>query len=164
MTSTDLIVMPSGVRFMGRRFACTIGRGGLTDHKVEGDMATPRGVHRVVGMLYRPDRMAKPADWARAIRPGDLWSDDVADDEYNHLVRVPHGYSHENLRRADLMYDLIVITDWNWPDAAKGRGSAIFIHQWRGPGRPTAGCVAFRRDHLKWIAARIRPKTRLVIA
>ncbi len=164
MTSTDLVVTPSGVRFMGRRFACTIGRGGLTDHKVEGDMATPRGVHRVVGMLYRPDRMAKPAGWARAIRPGDLWSDDLADNEYNHLVRVPHGYSHENLRRADPMYDLILITDWNWPNAVKGRGSAIFIHQWRGPGRPTAGCVAFRRDHLRWIAARIRPKTRVVIA
>jgi len=164
MNATDLVVTPTGVRFMGRRFACTIGRGGLTDDKVEGDMATPRGVHRVVGMMYRPDRMAKPAVWADAIRLGDLWSDDVRDDDYNHLVRVPHHFSHEAMRRADPMYDLILITDWNWPNATRGRGSAIFIHQWRGPGRPTAGCVAFRRDHLRWIAARIGPKTRLVIA
>ena len=164
MKATDLVVTPTGVRFMGRRFACTIGRGGLTDNKVEGDMATPRGVHRVVGMMYRPDRMAKPAVWADAIRLGDLWSDDVRDDDYNHLVRVPHHFSHEAMRRADPMYDLILITDWNWPNATRGRGSAIFIHQWRGPGRPTAGCVAFRRDHLRWIAARIGPKTRLVIA
>jgi len=164
MKATDLVVTPTGVRFMGRRFACTIGRGGLTDNKVEGDMATPRGVHRVVGMMYRPDRMARPAVWADAIRLGDLWSDDVRDDDYNHLVRVPHHFSHESMRRADPMYDLILITDWNWPNATRGRGSAIFIHQWRGPGRPTAGCVAFRRDHLRWIAARIGPKTRLVIA
>jgi len=149
---------------MGRRFARTIGRGGLTDQKCEGDGATPRGVHEIVGMLYRPDRMARPADWAVPIRLRDLWSDDVRDPDYNMMVRAPHGFSHEALRRADPMYNLILVTDWNWPDAQKGRGSAIFIHQWRGPGRPTAGCVAFNRRDLGWIAARITPKTRLVIA
>ncbi|UWR00031.1 L,D-transpeptidase family protein [Rhodobacteraceae bacterium S2214] len=164
MKPSDLVVTPSGVRFMGRRFPRTIGRGGLTDRKAEGDMATPRGVHRIVGMLYRPDRIAKPADWALPIGPRDLWSDDVRDEDYNMMVRAPHAFSHEHLRRADPMYDLILITDWNWPYAVKGRGSAIFIHQWRGKGRPTAGCVAFRRDHLHWIAPRIRPDSRLVIA
>ena len=164
MKSTDLVVTPAGVRFWGRRFPCTIGRGGLTSRKAEGDGATPRGVHQIVGMLYRADRMAKPADWALPIGPGDLWSDDVRDADYNMMVRAPHGFSHEALRRADPMYDLILITNWNWPYAVKGRGSAIFIHQWRGPGRPTAGCVAFRRDHLTWIASRITYNTRLVIA
>ncbi|MCK0121868.1 L,D-transpeptidase family protein [Loktanella sp. F6476L] len=164
MKASDLVVTPSGVRFMGRRFPRTIGRGGLTDRKAEGDMATPRGVHRIVGMLYRPDRIAKPADWALPIGPSDLWSDDVRDEDYNMMLRAPHAFSHEHLRRADPMYDLILITDWNWPYAVKGRGSAIFIHQWRGKGRPTAGCVAFRRDHLQWIVPRIRPDSRLVIA
>jgi L,D-peptidoglycan transpeptidase YkuD (ErfK/YbiS/YcfS/YnhG family) len=115
-------------------------------------------------MLYRPDRMARPADWALPIGPSDLWSDDPKHEDYNLMVRAPYSFSHERLRRADPMYDLVILTDWNWPYAVKGRGSAIFIHQWRGPGRPTAGCVALRRDHLKWIAARIRHKTRLVIA
>ena len=164
MGPNDLVVMPTHLRFAGRRFARTIGRGGLTDHKTEGDMATPRGVHRIVGMLYRADRMARPADWALPIGPRDLWSDDVNDDDYNMMVRAPHGYSHEALRRADPMYDLVLITDWNWPYAVKGRGSAIFLHAWRGKGRPTAGCVAFRPDHLTWIAKRIRPDSRLVIA
>lgn len=164
MKATDLVVMPGYVRFMGRRFPCTIGRGGIADRKVEGDGVTPRGIHRLVGMLYRPDRMARPADWALPIKPGDLWSDDVRDPDYNMMVRVPHAFSHENLRRADPMYDLIILTDWNWPYPAKGRGSAIFIHQWRGPGRPTAGCVAFKRDDLQWIARKIQHKTRLVIA
>lgn len=164
MKSTDLVVTPAGVRFRGRRFPCTIGRGGLTSRKTEGDGATPRGVHQIVGMLYRADRMAKPADWALPIGPGDLWSDDVRDADYNMMVRAPHGFSHEALRRADPMYDLVLITNWNWPYAVKGRGSAIFIHQWRRPGRPTAGCVAFRRDHLTWIASQITYNTRLVIA
>jgi len=79
------------------------------------------------------------------------------------MVRAPHGYSHEVLRRADPMYDLIILTDWNWPVATAGRGSAIFIHQWRGPGRPTAGCVAFRRDHLLWLTKRLQPDSRLIV-
>ena len=164
MKATDLVVTPLGLRFLGRRFPCTIGRGGLTDRKAEGDGATPRGVHGIVGMLYRPDRMARPAAWALPIGLGDLWSDDVNDPDYNMMVRAPHGYSHEELRRADPMYDLVLLTNWNWPYAVKGRGSAIFIHQWRGPGRPTAGCVALRRDHLRWIAPRITVQSRLVIA
>jgi L,D-peptidoglycan transpeptidase YkuD (ErfK/YbiS/YcfS/YnhG family) len=164
LSAHDLILTPTHLRFQGRRFPCTIGRGGLSRRKKEGDGATPRGIHRFVGMLYRPDRMARPADWALPIRPGDLWSDDVRDPDYNMMVRAPHGFGHEVLRRADPMYDLILLTDWNWPYPVKGRGSAIFLHQWRRPGAPTAGCVALRRDHLQWIAQRIRHQSRLVIA
>jgi L,D-peptidoglycan transpeptidase YkuD (ErfK/YbiS/YcfS/YnhG family) len=131
--------------------------------KREGDGATPCGIHRIAGILYRPDRIAPPSRWAIPIGPGDLWSDDVADPDYNHMVRFPHGFSHERLRRADPLYDLVVLTDWNWPDARPGRGSAIFLHQWRRPGYPTEGCIAFRRDHLAWIAARVTPQTRLIV-
>ncbi len=165
MTPADLVVTPTGCRFLGRRFACTIGRGGVVDadRKREGDGATPRGVHRIVGMLYRPDRIAPPVDWAVPILPGDLWSDGVDDPDYNHMVRAPHPFSHEALRRADPLYDLVLITDWNWPHAKAGRGSAIFLHRWRRPGYPTAGCVAFAPRDLLWIARRIRPETRLIV-
>ena len=163
MKPADLVLTPRGVRFLGRIFPCTIGRGGLCANKREGDGATPRGVHRIVGCMYRPDRVLKPNDWARAIRPGDLWSDDQNHKDYNHLVRAPYAYSHETMRRADPLYDLVLITDWNWPHAVPGRGSAIFIHQWRKPGHPTEGCIAFRRDHLRWIAERIELGTRVRI-
>lgn len=166
-TPRDLVVTPGGLRFLGRRFACTIGRGGVTSDKREGDGCTPRGVHGLVGMLYRPDRLAKPADWAVPIRPGDLWSDDPTDEDYNLMVRAPYAYSHEVLRRADPMYDLIVLTNWNWPYAVRGAGramgSAIFIHQWRRPGFPTAGCVGLARADLHWIAPRITHQSRLIV-
>ncbi|SEM00511.1 L,D-transpeptidase catalytic domain [Roseovarius azorensis] len=163
MTPDDLVLTPLGLRFRGQLYPCTIGRGGLTLGKHEGDGATPVGTHRIVGMLYRPDRMARPADWALPIRPGDLWSDDPADEDYNMMVRAPYGPSHERLRRADPLYDLILVTDWNWPHAVRGRGSCIFIHQWRRPGYPTAGCIALRRDHLRGIAAAITCRTRLIV-
>jgi L,D-peptidoglycan transpeptidase YkuD (ErfK/YbiS/YcfS/YnhG family) len=151
------------VRFQGRYFPCTIGKGGIRHDKAEGDGATPVGEHRIVGMLYRPDRLVQPASWARPIRPGDLWSDDSGDACYNHLVRAPYNGSHETLRRADPLYDIILMTDWNFPNAVPGKGSAIFLHQWRRKGYPTEGCVAFRRDHLRWITGQLLPGSRLIV-
>ena len=163
MKPLDMVVTPMGLLFAGRRLACTVGRGGSVAEKREGDGGTPVGVHRIVGMLYRPDRMARPADWAVPIGPCDLWSDDPRDPDYNHMVRAPHGFGHEVLRRADPMYDLILITDWNWPHAVPGRGSAIFMHRWRRPFAVTAGCVAMAAPDLLWIAQRLLPQSRLII-
>ena len=163
MTPDDMVLTPQGVRFQGRLWPCTIGKGGITGRKREGDGATPRGVHRIVGMLYRPDRMARPTDWAKPIGPLDLWSDDPTDQDYNMMVRAPYAPSHERLRRADPLYDLVILTDWNWPYAVKGRGSAIFIHQYRRPGYPTEGCIAFSRSDLHAIARKIRYRTRLIV-
>jgi len=163
MTPDDLVLCPAGLKFAGRIFPCTIGRGGISGNKREGDGATPRGVHRLVGMLYRPDRMARPSNWAVPVQPGDLWSDDPDDIDYNTLVRAPYAPSHEHLRRADRLYDLVILTDWNWPRAVPGRGSAIFLHCWRRPGYPTEGCVGLHPLHLKWIAPRIGYHTRLIV-
>lgn len=163
MKATDLVVSPTGLRFMGRRFPCSVGKGGISSRKREGDGATPRGTHRLVGMLYRPDRITRPADWALPIRPGDLWSDDASHEDYNLMVRTPYPHSHEKLRRADRLYDLVILTDWNWPYAVKGRGSAIFIHRWRKPGHPTEGCIGLRPRDLAWIAPRIRHQSRLIV-
>lgn len=163
MTPADLVLTPKGVRFLGKTYPCTIGKGGIKTDKREGDGATPRGIHRIVGMLYRPDRIAKPTDWAKPIGPADLWSDDATHEDYNMMVRAPYPHSHEALRRSDPLYDLVILTDWNWPYAVKGRGSAIFIHQYRRAGYPTEGCIAFRRDHLHEIARRIRYQTRLIV-
>ena len=142
---------------------CALGRGGIARDKREGDGATPAGVHRINGMLYRPDRMRRPVPWARPIGLRDLWCDEPGSPDYNCQVRAPFAASAERLRRADGLYDLILLTDWNRPGAVPGRGSAIFLHRWRAPGAPTAGCVAVAARDLLWIATRIRPGTRLIV-
>lgn len=162
VTPDDLVVTPRGVRFRGRLFPCTRGRKGLTDAKREGDGCTPRGTHRLTSVLYRPDRMARPVPGAIPIRPGDQWSDDPRDPGYNGKVRGSR-LSHEELRRADPLYDLVLVTDWNMAPAVPGRGSAIFVHRWRRPGAPTAGCIALRPKDLRWIARRLGPRSRLVV-
>ena len=163
MTPDDLVLTPRGVRFQGQLYPCTIGKTGITHNKREGDKATPAGIHRIVGMLYRPDRIPAPVPWAMPIGPRDLWSDDGTQDDYNSLVQAPYPHSHEVLRRADPIYDLVILTDWNWPDVVAGRGSAIFIHQQRRPGYPTEGCVAFSRAHLHQIAGRLTRHSRLIV-
>lgn len=163
MSVDSLIASTAGLRFHGRSFPCAIGRGGITSDKHEGDGASPVGTHHIVGMFYRPDRVAAPNDWAIPLRLGDLWSDDPNDSAYNSLVRAPYPHSHEILRRADPLYDLILITDWNYPHAIPGKGSAIFMHIWRKPRHPTEGCIALDRRDLTWIAERLRPGAPLVI-
>lgn len=163
MTPDDLVLTPTGLRFQNKTYPCTIGRGGISKCKREGDGATPAGTHRIVGMLYRPDRIERPASWAVPIGPRDLWSDDPVAEDYNMMVSAPYDYSHEKLRRADPLYDLVILTDWNWPYAVKNRGSAIFIHQYRRPGFPTEGCIALSREHLNSIASRIKFRTRLIV-
>jgi len=163
VTPDDLVLTPRGVRFQGQLYPCTIGKTGITRNKREGDKATPAGIHRIVGMLYRPDRIPAPVPWAMPIGTRDLWSDDGTQGDYNSLVQAPYPHSHEVLRRADPLYDLVILTDWNWPDAVAGRGSAIFIHQQRRPGYPTEGCVAFSRAHLHQIAARLTRYSRLIV-
>ncbi|MCV2881963.1 L,D-transpeptidase family protein [Actibacterium sp. XHP0104] len=163
MTPADLVVTRQGARLLGHTLPCAIGRGGIRTDKREGDGATPVGSHRIVGLLYRPDRITRPTPWAMPIGPRDLWSDDGADPAYNHLVRAPYAASHERLRRADPLYDMVMITDWNWPDAVPGRGSAIFLHQWRRPRYPTEGCVAFDRPTLLWVAQNMPPGSRMIV-
>ncbi|MGB3554548.1 MAG: L,D-transpeptidase family protein [Jannaschia sp.] len=160
--SEDIVVAPTGLRFLGRRIACTVGRGGIRMDKHEGDGATPVGSHRIVGMLYRPDRMRAPARWARPIGLRDLWCDDPGHAAYNRAVCAPFSGSAEHLRRGDPLYDLILLTGWN-ETGQPGRGSAIFLHRWRRPGYPTEGCVAMDAMDLRWVAERIRLGTRLVV-
>lgn len=163
MTPGDMVLTRQGLRFAGRLWPCSIGKSGVTARKREGDGATPTGVHSIVGMLYRPDRIVRPTDWALPIHPGDLWSDDPRDEDYNMMVRAPYAPSHEKLRRSDPLYDIVILTNWNWPYPVKGHGSAIFLHRWRRPGYPTEGCVAFAPQDLKRIARLIRYQTRLIV-
>ncbi len=144
-------------------YPCSIGKNGTTTRKREGDGATPEGVHDIVGLLYRPDRVKRPTYWALPIRTRDIWSDDCADPNYNMMGRMPSKFRHERLFRAGPIYDLILLTNWNWPYAVKGRGSAIFLHRWRKAGHPTEGCIGFDPRHLLQIVRRIQIGTKVIV-
>ena len=175
MRRGDLLVTRWGARLGARRLPCAVGRGGIVADKREGDGATPAGRLRLTGLRFRADRVARPAlprtalrrkplpRAARAIGPADLWSDDPRDPAYNSAVRAPHPFGHERLRRADRLYDILAETDWNAAPARPGRGSAIFVHVWRGPRVATAGCIAFSRADLRWLLRHLGPRAAIEV-
>ena len=163
----DLVVGPWGARFLGRRFACSIGRGGIVPAaaKREGDGASPAGVWALTGLYWRADRGRRPATALAAtpLGPQQGWAEALEDPAYNRPIRHPHPFPADRMARGDRLYDICVITSHNTNPVAPGAGSAIFVHLWRRPRWPTAGCIAFRRPDLAWILARWRPASRLVI-
>ncbi len=159
MTPDDLVVTSWYARFRGRCFPCATGRGGIGPKTREGDGVTPEGTYRLVGILTRPDR-ARLVGTPIGLR--DAWCDDPAAPSYNRLV-LRDGPGTEKLRRPDPLYDLIGVLDFNMDPVTPGLGSAIFLHGWRKPRHPTAGCIAFARNDLRHILSHWTPRSRIVI-
>ncbi len=160
----DLIVQAHGIAAWGeRRFSCTLGAGGVSEHKREGDGATPAGCFPLRRVLFRPDRLSEPVTGlpVAALQPLDAWCDDPADPRYNRFVRQPYAGRFEPLWRADEIYDVIVVVGYNDEPVVPGRGSAIFVHCARRDGGATAGCVALRRDDLFTVLRGCDGSTRL---
>jgi L,D-peptidoglycan transpeptidase YkuD (ErfK/YbiS/YcfS/YnhG family) len=128
----------------GLRLRAVCGRAGVAARKMEGDGATPSGVLRLLRVLYRADRVAPPrcAVPVEPISPLDGWCDDPSDVAYNRPVRLPYAGRHEALWRADAIYDVTGVLDWNSSPAIAHRGSAIFLHVAAPDFAPTAGCIA----------------------
>ena len=162
----DLVVGPWGARFRGRQFPCAHGRGGFTARKREGDGATPICVTHL-RRLWRPARTAAPGGSVpcTVIGPDLGWGDDPAMPGYNAPVRLSArgGKGAERMLRPDRLYGLVAETGWNAEAPEPGEGSAIFLHVWRGPRFPTAGCIAFRARDLRWILARWAPHARVFL-
>lgn len=138
------------------RFACALGRSGLTDEKQEGDGATPIGIWPLREVFYRADRLDAPKTDLpiTPIHPENGWCDAPEDPAYNRPVKLPYPASAEKLWREDGLYDIVVVLGYNDDPPVPGKGSAIFFHLAReeedGGYGPTEGCVAVSRaDMLK---------------
>lgn len=142
---TEAVVHPDGrLALRGQVFRVALGRGGVRADKSEGDGATPPGVLPLRRVLYRADRVRAPrcAMPLEPLAPDDGWCDDPDDAAYNRPVRLPFSGRHEELWRADGIYDVIGVLGWNDAPAERGRGSAIFLHVARTDYAPTEGCIA----------------------
>ena len=147
------------------------GRGGVRADKREGDGASPAGTFPLLRGFYRADRVAPPATHLpmSALRLEDAWVDDPADPNYNRLVTLPYPAHHEEMWRADGLYDLVVLIGYNTDPPLPGRGSAIFLHvaapNWARPDfAPTAGCIAVAREVLGPLLGLLGPGSMITIA
>src|SRR5712691_11769997 len=152
------------------------GRSGVRADKREGDGASPAGTFSLLQAYYRADRVALPPTHLpiRALQPEDGWIDDPADPNYNRLVSLPYPASHEEMWRADGLYDLVVVIGYNTDPPVPGRGSAIFLHIARpSPERPardghpgiapTEGCIAIAGDVLAGLLGLLGPGSTITI-
>lgn len=133
-------------------FPAAIGRGGLSVFKREGDGATPVARMQILHGYRRMDRIrqARSPLVLRNSRKSDLWCDASGHPAYNRAVQAPFSASHEEMRRADHLYDLCIVLDWNISSRKRHAGSAIFFHLIDGDYTPTAGCVALSaRDMIR---------------
>ena len=156
----------TGILSIGNmHFRCSLGRSGRKCLKREGDGATPVGAWDFRRIFYRGDRMKPPRASAgpRALRPFDGWCETVGDRNYNRLVRMPYAASHETMRRADGLYDICIVLDWNIRPRLRGRGSAIFFHLARDGFTPTQGCVAVTRQVMERLLPYLSTRTILSV-
>jgi L,D-peptidoglycan transpeptidase YkuD (ErfK/YbiS/YcfS/YnhG family) len=130
--------------FQGLVFPVILGRTGGSVLKREGDGATPRARMKIVAGYYRADRVRLPRTGLAMtpIRTDMGWCDVPGHACYNRLVRMPFAGSHERMLRADRLYDICLVLDWNITERRRHRGSAIFWHLTHPQGWPTEGCIA----------------------
>ncbi len=142
-----------------------IGQGSIRPLKREGDGGTPLGRFPVRLVLYRADRAFRPHVPlpVHAIRDTDGWCDDPRDRNYNRLITLPSRHSAEGLKRADRLYDLVLVLGYNDRPRIKGKGSAIFVHLARPGYTPTEGCIAFSYRDLSAVLAEIRRGTAFLV-
>jgi L,D-peptidoglycan transpeptidase YkuD (ErfK/YbiS/YcfS/YnhG family) len=142
-----------------------LGRGGVRALKREGDGGTPLGRFPVRQVLYRADRVARPRTQlpVRAIRDHDGWCDDPTDRNYNRLIALPSRPSAEGLKRADHLYDLVLVLGYNDRPRVRGKGSAIFVHLALPGFSPTDGCIALTRHDLTMLLAALRAGSMIAV-
>lgn len=144
---------------------CTVGKGGISSLKHEGDGATPRSVMTLKYVLYRPDRVAHPKTMLPVypLCVNDGWCDEPTDANYNQPVPWPYHASNEHLWRHDHIYDVIVVLDYNLHPCHKHAGSAIFWHLSRTDLSPTQGCIAITYKNMVKMLERCGPSTKMIV-
>ncbi len=151
------------VRVLGPFDAVLGGKGfAAPDEKREGDRKTPSGVFALGDAFGYAARLDTRLHY-RQSGSDDFWVDDVNSPNYNKWVHGdPKAKSFERMHRPDPLYSAGVIVEYNTDPVVKGAGSAIFMHVWRSPDKPTAGCVAMAEANvlalLRWLDPARKPR------
>jgi len=129
--------------------------------KHEGDGKSPQGIFALASLFGEAPQGALPFAPLlpyRCTTGGLLCVDDTASGGYNAITDSPairrQAASFEEMRRRDSLYLLGAVVAYNTGESTlAGDGSCIFLHVWRGPAKPTAGCTAMAYSDMLRVAA-----------
>jgi D-alanyl-D-alanine dipeptidase len=151
---------------VGESFSVVVGRSGLAwgdddvkplsaaKYKKEGDGNAPAGLFPLIasfGTAVKPEALESP--YTKLDRSTEC-VDDERSNHYNKIVnRMQVGAfdwkSSEKMLEVGEQYSLGIVVGYNMYPVERGRGSCIFLHIWKAPGEPTAGCTAMERRNLE---------------
>ena len=160
-----IIIKNKKLFFNHYKIKCSIGKRGIGIKKREGDQLTPKGKFKIIGIMYRKDRVPQLKSKIKklTIQKNMGWCDDPRSKSYNKLIKFPFKHRAEKLYRRDNIYDIILVLNFNINPTVKGKGSAIFIHVAKKKYKRTLGCVAISKISLKKIVKNINISTNIFI-
>jgi len=167
---------------VGASIAVDLGRSGMAwgrglhhvpasgPRKTEGDGKSPAGVFtldRAFGVASRLPDDARGFPYLHT-EPTTYCVEDLRSDRYNQIIDATdvHRATWEKwseLKRPDGLFDWGIIVAQNQPEPVRGAGSCVFLHIWRGPHIPTAGCTAMPRDEMELILRWLDPSRKPVL-
>ena len=158
-----VVKAPNTIQADDKSYSCYIGKGGISKNKVEGDGCSPVGTFPLSLVLYRQDRLPPPNTGLPLlpIHENHGWCDDPNHEDYNSLITAPHDGNFERLWRADQVYDIIVVIDYNVDPTVPFKGSAIFMHLKPKKSQTTEGCVALEKEALLEILVKATPGAKI---
>ena len=154
-------IYKSKIIFKKKIFFCQLGKNGKVPNykKREGDKCTPIGKFIIKSILFRKDKKLN-ITLRKSIKNKVFyiyknygWCDDINCKKYNQLVNLTpkFDYSHEELYRIDDVYDIILELNHNQNPIIRNKGSAIFVHCSFNDLRNTNGCIAVKKNNLKFL-------------
>ena len=150
--------------FKDFKFRCCIGKNGVSNHKIEGDKKTPKGLFSLGNVYFRKDRNIKPKTKLKCIpiNKNMGWCNDIRSAKYNNLIKTNKQIRHEKIYRRDYKYDYLITVNYNTKNVKIGRGSAIFLHLTKNY-KPTIGCIALNKKDFLILLKIIDKKTKIRI-
>lgn len=130
-----------------------------TPDKREGDGKAPAGIFSISSAFGYSDISATQAFPYIRIASGLECVDDQKSSNYNRILdaaaRPKDWNSSETMLRPDGLYAAGAVVEHNSDPVSPGKGSCIFLHIWRGPDKPTAGCTAMEEGALRSLLSRL---------
>tara|TARA_B110001452_G_scaffold240635_1_gene222335 strand:+ start:260 stop:748 length:489 start_codon:yes stop_codon:yes gene_type:complete len=145
------------------QFKCCIGKNGINSKKKEGDYSTPKGLFKLKKLYFRKDRVGIPkcSIKKKIIKKNIAWCDDPYSTKYNEEILISNNNHKEKFYRKDRKYDYLLTISHN-EKKVPFNGSAVFLHL-TDNYKPTAGCIAIKKNDFKILLKLIDNNTRLKI-